>query len=307
MALLDCTRSESPDARCAILLASLSTKDQYSRVMSAESVSILLVEQIETMKRIPRQIYVRQMPSESPVNTVYGFWLRRIEPPGHDSSKITILSKTMTTHADGVFLSHGQHGTAGVVSIRPTETTSGMWGMWSRVRWIKVGFDSEFNPRIFLANNYPSTFSCILRPNGERFKQPATLAQISRTNSLLFNHWINRDPYASRLESGTERDFRFSSYILEVDKNAGCDYTLNDLNLRIRFKLLPDPSPTYDIDQALSGKERRIWTVDIIEIGGPSPEYAHKEWKYEETFLSGAVICYFFAWWVLCRVLYEAF
>ncbi|KAI4220244.1 MAG: hypothetical protein L6R36_007753 [Xanthoria steineri] len=153
-ALLNCTRETLPDARISIFLGRLSTAGEYARVKKAKSGGQVMVPTSNISGLTERLIRVSLTPNEAPLNRIHGFRLRCIEPPGHTACQARVMSKYEAMDDRLICLADGDQGTAGVVYMEGPEHFYS-WNSsveWSKIRWLKFGFDEEFNPTILLGN-----------------------------------------------------------------------------------------------------------------------------------------------------------
>ena len=276
-AALNCTQRAEPDSRICILVSRLSTENEYVRVNKTYrgGKRLMAPESLENFKA--KDICVALDPVEYPVNKAYGFWLRTVEPPGHSACQTRILSRSPCSEADKIFLGDKEWGTAGMVLIEPKvkpshssyrTTQTG----WSRIRWLKLGFDEEFNPMLLLANERGSDSNSAHRLWGltdEHFQHAIASAAGSPEGKRLFNNsWIISPA------SVPSRSFGWPSGIsvLKVDKREGASTCLKALNLGISVQLAPERSPFVTSQRTTDGRERQIWVVDITATGGADPE-----------------------------------
>lgn len=103
-------------------------------------------------RAVERYLRIRQEPTEQPLSftRIYGFQFQDTKPPGHENCRISILSRADTHVKDRVIMEPGMYGTAGIISVKPRQEQS---LEWSRIRWLKVGFDDEFRPVILIMNS----------------------------------------------------------------------------------------------------------------------------------------------------------
>ena len=152
----------------------------------------------------------------------------------------------------------GNYGTAGIVSLEPTKDSR---NERSQVRWIKAGFDNEFNPMLMLLDSRSDHHKSV----GTQF-------------------WLDK-PYQpeagilSTLIGGF--DWRAHGVCL---LNSSC--TLSALNLRIDTSLLPDSRPTMKA-KADADTRGAISTIDFTALNDCSQESAHHHEQHEV----GALCC----------------
>lgn len=274
-AALNCTQRTHPDARISILISRLSTENEYVRVNKVYVGGKFLISPSSLEDFKAREICVSRDPVEHPLNQAYGFWLRAIEPPGHSACRIRVLSRRNSSEADKVYLDDKDWGTAGIVSIEPKVKTDrndgGDQKGWSRIRWIKLGFDEDFNPMLLLANDNGPRYNGAQRPwtSEELFEQAtASEARSKARNKIFDNRWIVSQA------SVPSRSYGWSSgtSVLKVDKGKGVSRSLEALNLGISVQLASEPSPYVMSKESTDECERHIWVVEITDTGGNDPE-----------------------------------
>ncbi|KAK3647674.1 hypothetical protein LTR56_007903 [Elasticomyces elasticus] len=275
LAFLDCEDVGFPGSAVAILIAKLPIASQYVRVTDRNNISVVRCKAPRFPHKKIRQIFMREITEELPMNRSYGFWLRTIEPPRREGCEIRILSRAATTAQDCVMLAPGMVGDAGIISIDPRHKKGPV--KWSFVRWIKLQFDDDFHPMIVILNE----------------RRPSILRGIlnQRTFDLAFNDRQRIDSSADQglfsdsswLVSKQSQSSHFSPAPDRANKWDGGGYSMTstidnyenihdfkDLNLRVRLKLLPDPFSDDDpsTKTSSSGMVKHIWTVDIEEYPG---------------------------------------
>ena len=305
LAFLHCRNQKSPNAntRYAILIARLPTNGQYARVMNAQGVSLLL-SGVDT-NSIVRELRIRQNLLEPPLNITYGFWIRTLQPPGHDQCQIRTLSRVKSIESDHVSLPPGSVGTAAIVSLEPTNKTT---GGWSRIRWIKFGFDHEFNPLCLLIGAEAGTSQYDTRslPNATSFEAAAASPPGSAEYEAFFKKAWPKASATTKTAPSKTAGWPTGFYVVKGNRTTGLNMKLDGLNLQISMRLQPDLSPM----AAVANKEgsggsdgvgppsssssppaaanRKIWVVDLTDTGGSSPEWDRR--KFE----CNLCVCYLF-------------
>lgn len=298
-AILNCTRIANPDLRIAILLTRLSTENEYLRAKKSLPGGSKLIPLPELENFVKRPIRVPLQPTELPSNTFYGFWLRTLEPPGHTEWQPRILSRIDLAEADKVGLGEMECGTAGIVHFERKMESDGNHGVyereWSKICWIKLGFDGDFNPMLFLAN-YKKDRRWInsrkrewgVIPNPQWFGQAARSDPALEAREYIFDdRWISGEAGVPSRQHG----WHSGVSILKVDRLKGVSGSLDALNLGISVKLCPFISPKVSVREQM---EEKIWVVDITDIQGLDPERQMSEYNRDinaERF--GACICCF--------------
>ena len=269
MAFLDCGPRERPGARCAILLARLQTEGQYARVVKSAGVSMIVTDCPEGLDLVERQLYVRQLLLEHPYVIMYGFRLRTMQPPGHAVRSITVDSRAPSSCTDQVLLDPGQHGTAGIVLL---ERHFHDPHIWSEIHQLRLGFDAEFHPHLLLMNDktvYTRVASSQSPTRGRRSQAPDPNQETLRAYEYFDNSWLSWRPRVTPPSKTT--GWKKGYCHLKVDKNKGFEGVYDGLNLGIKVKLLRDPSVLRS-DRRTQALSPRVWTVDLTDIGGTSPE-----------------------------------
>ena len=279
-AILNCTRLNSPDSRVAILLTRLSTENEYLRANKGLAGGRFLIAPSDFNAFTDRPVRIALEPTEFPPNEFYGFWLRTLEPPGHTDCEVRVLSRSEGSEADKVCLGELQYGTAGIVHFQPKIVPKRKSGMmddepeWSKIRWIKFGFDQEFNPMLLLAN-YSNLMlgtqqrTMRLKPNEHLFGRAiSSEAGPQVLNQIFDNSWISSEaPVPSRAYGWNK-----GVSILKVDRRKGISGCLEALNLGISVKFCPAHICNQSIKAGKAEDSKHIWVVDITETNGNDPE-----------------------------------
>ncbi|KAL8637393.1 MAG: hypothetical protein Q9226_009128 [Calogaya cf. arnoldii] len=285
-ALLNRTRQALPEARMSIFLARLSTA-----VKKAESGGQVMATTSETSCLTERLLRVALAPSEAPLKRTYGFKLRTIEPPGHADYQPRVLPKSETKVDNMVCLADGDHGTAGVVYMEGPEDTHD-WQTsagWSNIRWLKFGFDDEFNPTILLANGrmqYPMDrgdprWKLTPKEVEQILSKPEAESTLEIQRQLFSNGWISAEGWFPSRSRGWYQGVS----ILKVDKEKGIKGPLRALNLGISVELLPISTSAGDrptIHGSSSSSVPYIWTVVLTEVVVGDPEADLEAFKKQE-------------------------
>ena len=267
LAFLNCRDQTFSSERYAILVIRLPTDHQYSRVTNQQGVSreLLAIPQ----NTVLREIRVRQYPTEPPLNIFCGFWLRTLKPPGHDDCKLRILSRNKSSQTDHVYSAPGNFGTTGIVSLRPTgKSDVGS----STIRWMKFGFDMEFNP-VCLLSKANTEWTPMKRM--EKLYREAHVAQSNSAYADLFDAtWIGETEDVPKSTHG----WPYGDRILRASRETGLSASLHGLSLQISIKLVPNHNPTTNIGE-VPPEDPKIWTVDITELEDVSPGWESCFWK----------------------------
>ena len=303
-AILNCTRKGNPDERFAILISTLSTENEYIREKKKAFGGKLLItpSRLEFLKE--RLIRVCFQPPEAPLNQAYGFWLRTISPPDYTECETKTLSRSPQPSEDIVNLEEGETGTAGIIYLCPKTVLTKKYGSdekgWSKIRWIKLGFDGDFNPVLYIANDKRQDLLGKTRidrdkPNWEIFEEAIVSGPESQAHvDLMNNRWIlDQAGVPSRLYGWPQ-----GISILKVDKKVGISGTLQALNLDISIHLVPVLSPSTSLETNDKDKVKQIWAVDLTDTRSNDPEldFRHKErvraWDTCLYYSCGVFVCY---------------
>lgn len=261
IALLHGSNEGAPGKRYGILIARLpGGQDQYARVMNQKGISCFALAP-EDYTRTVRSIFIRQNPEESPSNIAYGFWLRTLEPPDLSGYKKDILSRAPSPDDDFLFMAEGDRGTAGLVSLQAADKNPS----WAKVRWLKFGFDDDFNPMCLVGNKNISR----LTPDPTQFEAALRAEHgSSPRNRLLGNQWLT----AQSTPPSRNKGWDSGACLARFSGTASDPLYLEAINLRISIQLCPYQSPKSGSDQRQSGGQR-IWTVDVSPMGASPPEW----------------------------------
>ena len=206
-----------------------------------------------------------------PVNNFYGFWLRTLEPPGHAHCRTKILSNTPTHEVSHVFECDYKREVAGVVHFEPLNSCARSGN--SKIRWIKFGFDDDFNPVLWLANDKHS----------DRLRSVFEQAALSGSNSQMHKEIMGVDGIAEgKYKEYRQRDTldwrnllsKEGAFFMTVDKKKGLlGHKISSLKLKISVELQHHHSQTLasalDIDASRPSLDAMgIWVVDITDAGG---------------------------------------
>ncbi|KAL8869505.1 MAG: hypothetical protein Q9174_004223 [Haloplaca sp. 1 TL-2023] len=293
-ALLHCTDQTSTDARIAIFLTKLSGSGEYVRVKKAKSGGQVMMSSSSINSLTDRLFRVSLIPTERPLNIIYGFHVRTIEPPGHEVCHPRILSKCETTEDSYTLLEDGHTGTAGIVYMEgPNHFFN--WNSsvaWSKIRWLKFGFDDDFNPTIFVGNGMRDylydrgTPTC--KPTSEQVDEMMLRSKAEPTaetrRNLFSNDWISSKGWVPSRSYGWQRGVS----ILKVNRETGISGCLGALNLGISVKLLPTSISSPSVEEwpgkpAFDSSETYIWTIDLTEVAVGDPEAELRAFETEES------------------------
>ena len=166
-------------------------------------------------------------------------------------------------------------GTAGIVHMEP-KNSSARSG-WSKIRWLKFGFDQEFNPVLLLGNGDIADLR--LKPNQRLFQRAVAAGSESKDHDKIMNdRWID----AKAGNPSKSHGWLSGVCILQVSRKQGISANIEALNLGVSINLQPYRSPTTPPKEmtessGLPLSPRKIWVVDITGTGGSSPEWEHRQ------------------------------
>ena len=278
--ILNCTQRDRPESRIAILLSRLSTEGEYLRAEKGLTGGRTVVAPSDWKNFTDRQVRISLEPTEPPLNRFYGFWLRTLEPPGHTDCEARILSRSKRSEADKVCLAEMEWGTAGIVQFAPKVKPTRKKGTlddesgWSKIGWIKLGFDREFNPMLLLASDKGRMISfrkhpTRVRPDEDSFEQAiSSKADPQLLTEIFHNQWINSEAAVPSRSHGWHTGIS----ILKVDRRKGISGSLEALNLGISVKLCPAHSCDPLSKEGVDVDPKQIWVVDITDTKGKDPE-----------------------------------
>ncbi|MCJ1455173.1 hypothetical protein MMC28_005527 [Mycoblastus sanguinarius] len=277
-ALLHCTHRANPDDNVSILVTTTSNEGQYVRVRDVGDAGQTLISSSHRARFIKQQIHVLVDPTEPPVNTFNGFWLRTLQPPGYAQCQTVVLSNSLAPGTDYIYQHDYSQGITGLVHMRPSTTTE--CSEWSHVHWIKFGFDTKFNPVLWLASAKHSQrlqldfeAATALGPESYLHQKIMSFAQDNAEENWPSNEPNTEGGWPNEYEKWTN-----GAFVIAIDKKKGfCSQVVSALNLRIsvqlqlRHKRTVDAAKTTD-DGGLPLSPMKIWVVDINDIGGVTPE-----------------------------------
>ena len=240
-AILNCTDRAHPGSKTFILMGRTSTKDEYVRVADKKHVSRGLIESERWHRLQERQIHIPVDPIEPPVNIFYGFWLQTVPPSGYGEFRTTILSNSHTPERDRICQHEYKQGIAGIVKIEPSK--SPRFFERSESRWISFGFDSEFNPIIWLGRRDNNQFKRLQ----DMFREAVASGPESSAHQQVMETFKPRERFSSQ-----------ESLFATIEKErgpGGQTIIASDLNVSVQLKEIDRGGPSLS--------PMKIWTVDI--------------------------------------------
>lgn len=269
-AILNCLKGTSTDKRIAILLSRLSTDGEYVRVKGMIKEGKTMIPLSDMGRFEERSLRVPIEPTEPPLKRFHGFWLRSLRPPNYESCQPKILSRRVQPWREVISLEDDDLGTAGIVYMEPKVKPEFLHYVresgWSHIHWIKLGFDTDFNPMLLLANDKHligggRIFHC--RPDPTMFEEALVCgARSTACDELFDNRWIKNPGGVP----GKSYRWATGTAVLKVKRNTGISGRLEALNLGISISLCP----ARNFDMTLADGE--IWAVDISDDQGSDPD-----------------------------------
>ena len=280
---LNCTDRAFPESRTFIWIGYTSTMGESVRIMDAKGLSRGLIQIGDLARSQERQIRVSGAPTQPPVNIFNGFWLRTLQPPGHDNCQNTLMSNCQPPEADYVCQDEYDQGVAGIVHIYPRNIADRF--KWSQIHWIALSFDRDFNPVLWLAN----------REHSRRLQNAFEQAVASGTGSSECreimrtckkdtekrwpSNWIGgeEDRDGVRL-SRRDQIWPEGALTVLVDRKTGIQgRIINNLNLKVsvhlQHRLNSAAISAENVnDGGIPMDTMNVWVVDIVDIGGTSPD-----------------------------------
>ena len=230
-----------------------------------------------------RRMEVTQKSKENPLSLFQGFWLRQLEPPGHQNCRPQILSKAPCLFQDRIALAANQYGTAGVVCMVPRHnpnSTRPNTTSWLNVRWLKFGFDNEFNPVCMIANASAMQHQYIKLNQQLLDEALDTAANSDQRSSLKIfrDHWLPADDEVIKRET----TWRNGYVIMKGTRDSGLNIVIDAIGLEVSITKLLDrhPSPVGD---PVATNPRLVWTVDVKSmaiVGRPATQSAFSCWAW---------------------------
>ena len=286
VAALNCTDRAFPEKRTFILIGNTSTKGESVRVRYANKLSRGLIQIGDLAEDQERQIRVSGAPTQPPVNIFNGFWLRTLQIPGHDECRTTLISNCQPPEADYVCQDEYDQGVAGIVHIDPRNSADRH--IWSQIHWMTFSFDRHFNPVLWLANG---EHSGLLQNAFEQAVASGTGSVECRELMKTCKKDAEKQWPSNRIGRVEDRPeingVRLSrrdqvwpegALTVTVDRKKGIEGNIiNNLNLKISVQLRhcvnsAAISAENVNDGGIPVNSMNIWVVDMVDIGGTSPE-----------------------------------
>ena len=268
-ALLHCTHRAKPDHNVSILIAPTSDEAIYVRVRDVGDGSHTLIPSSDQERFVEQQIRVVD-PTEPPVTFFYGFWLRTLQPPGYAQYQTVVLSNSRAPRTDLIHQHGYTQGAAGLIHMRSRSTTE--CSAWSHVRWIKFGFDMEFNPVLSL---FSAKHSRRLQTDFEGALALGPESDLHR-GLMRFERKTPNGPWPSERNKWKEGAFT----ITIEKKKRYYRKTFHAINLTISVQLETKDDFEETDDSGLPLSPMSIWVVDITDTGGVTPEERRRQQEW---------------------------
>ena len=277
-AMLNCTEKLYPDGKLVICLAKTAIEGSFVRIRDSEVGSRGLMKSSPWITSKERQIRVSVDPIDPPLSIYYGFWLRTIQPPGHDKCETTILSNDQTSEADHVCQHDYEQGVAGIVRMKPGISSNNPGPL--KVYWITFSFDREFNPVLWVANYAGDLRSVTPYRSHHRFQDVVTLGNNSQEHQKLMRACKEAAETCKDNWPTIGGDIHGWQGTFMVDRKDGPHHIMSvpSLNLKISVELQRQRSPVGDSGASLNPMS--VWVVDITDTGGESPEWRHRKARF---------------------------
>ena len=253
------------------MIGNISTKGEFVRIRDAKKLNRGLIQPNDLTQFQERQIRVSVTPTQPPVNIFNGFWLRTLQPPGHDECQTTLISNCQPPKADYICQHEYDQGVAGIVHIDPRNSAN--HSRWSQIRWITFSFDRDFNPVLWLADSKHSRRlqnafeQAVASGTGSLECQRVMKTCKKDTETSWPSNWEDTEEVRPS-ENGmrpSRRDqvWPKGALTMTVDRKQGIHgKIINNLNLQVSVQL----------QHCLNSTTMNICVVDIVDIGGTSPE-----------------------------------
>ncbi|KAL8951481.1 MAG: hypothetical protein Q9222_002535 [Ikaeria aurantiellina] len=258
--MLHCTKASLHGDRIFILVARTSAPNEYVRVRDTRYGNLGLLALCDMEAIAEKEIRLPIAPNKPPLRTFPGFKLRKIEPYGHTvaPARLTVLSNTEHPDPSILYQVDYTEKISGIVRFDqesgPGTMTSGILQQ-SPIDFIKLGFDPEFNPVIWLIHR----FSGILL---ERvFEEALASGPKSKRHRSLMN-----------VKDGGLDAANFAagpSHKIIIDREKGLrDHLVRAAKLRISMQLetLDQQSDEHLDPCGLPVSPMKIWVVDVIAL-----------------------------------------
>ena len=261
LALLNCSDHRyGPNNRVAPVLGKVSSSENtFVRVRDHQYVSNTIVQYPYEEDLEVQQIHVPIDPRAPPFSIFFGFWLRKIQPPGSADSQKTVLSNVPTREEDFICQESYVQGNTGIVRIK-TKSDSHISNR-SEIRWIKFGFTKGY-PCIWLAND---SHSKRLENSFER----ALASQQSGGRSEEFKKAMKED-LLQGCKGEALADLRDNwpegRAVVVVKSETGLrELFIDKLGLQISVDLQPYRTPTMALSatENQSGLPMKVWVIEM--------------------------------------------
>ena len=274
LAKLHCTDRASEDDNFFIVISKTCNQGEYVRLRERQSVLQGSVPNLGQTCLTEWMIRIAVSPTTPPVNQFYGFWLRTLQPRGYARSQTKILSNSPIHETNHVRQSKFSEGLARVIHFAPLDISDRCDN--SNVRWIKLSFDRNFDPVLWIANHKHS----------DQLKPIFDQAASSRSKSQMHQEIMQireTDKEYMKYFSSEISDWRRllreqGAFTMNIDRNKGLQgHIISALNLKISVQLQIRPSqdtayaPDDDVSEP-SSDAMMIWVVDMVDTGGLSLE-----------------------------------
>lgn len=267
-AFLHCTEQDDKEKRFFIRISKTFEEESYVRVRGIEATQGLSSEG-SSEERLIRFVIEPKTP---PVRIMNGFWLRTIQPPGHDVSDISIVS--CSPPLDSGYIQCTTLSQYGVVRLQSKAEAVSPSPSWSKIEWLRFWFNKELGPVVWIGNN---TQTGKLQAPFEQLlacEQADVEARTKILESFGESIWVT--PEGKKVTAidtcDVGHDWPHGNAFIPVDRKTGLhDFVLPNLQMQISVRLLPCRSPKLKglraSDKSASSRNTTlVWVVDITSV-----------------------------------------
>ena len=295
LAVLECRPNKDSTKRMAILVKELPDTGLFARVKYKGIATLATAESRLTEHNcVIRPLLVTSKLVISASNIASGFHIHKLELPGFKDRKPTLYSSDglqENASTGYIYFKPGSSLCAGIGTMSTPSDTTGNFKVdvgnaWWKICWMKFAFDVDFNPMILLANR-TSRFAGSLNPQYDFSKAITADVDSAERQNLFGDAWTNRKWTVKSRTPTTLRDWLHGCTILRGNKDKNVSWRLESLNLRVSLQLKP----------ILTESEgRKIWTVEITELGCGSPQSRVRKKNFEAVVVLVATVTTVFTW-----------
>ncbi|KAL1610148.1 hypothetical protein SLS60_001813 [Paraconiothyrium brasiliense] len=258
------TYEGSPKKKFAISISKTFAQDTYVRVRDLEDINQGLREEDSGKERL---LHFVIEPKSPPVNIIHGFWLRTLQPPGHDVSDVSIVSNS-TPLENGYIQQIARKGDSGIVQLQPKPTSFPL--NWSRIRWMRFWFSASNDPVVWIGNDTQTEKLRTFYDEMLTIEQSESKVRRGKFKSLHKSFWEAPEG-KEKVEFDARdvgHDWPHGNAIIPVNRKKGLhEFILPNLNLQVSVRLQPYHNPKIEAsrlnNQGRSQNTTLVWVVDI--------------------------------------------